>query len=304
MENKTTTTISFASSKASLPTDAIQSSYLAMVISRFSENRAGQVGFAILCLLVGFVMIGPIITPYDPITINPVDSMQPPSLSHPFGTDRFGRDILSRVMSGGRVSLRVGLLSVLIGAALGTLIGLLSGTVGGFLDSLTMRAMDLWFAFPPLLLALVVISVLGPGLTNTMLAVGFASVPSYARLVRGSVLSVREATYIMAARSLGCTSTRIAIRHILPNVFPPVIVLATFAIASAILTTAALSFLGLGAQPPQPEWGADLSAGRNYLREQWWISTFPGVGIILTTVSVNLLGDGLRDALDPRLRIE
>jgi peptide/nickel transport system permease protein len=207
-------------------------------------------------------------------------------------------------MIGARASLLVGFLAVAIGTTLGTAIGLFSAVSGGRVDGIVMRVMDLWFAFPTLLLALSIVAVLGPSLTNAVYAVGISTVPSYARLVRGCTLSVLQSTYVLAARATGASSLRIALRHVLPNVMAPIIVLSTFAIASCILTAAGLSFLGLGAQPPQPEWGADLSAGRNYLRQAWWISTLPGFAIMLVTVSINLVGDGLRDALDPRLKID
>lgn len=278
--------------------------YAAIVIRSFRRRRGAQVGLTIFLLFIIMATVGPLLTPYNPVRINPSEAMLPPSLGHPMGTDRFGRDILSRVMSGGRVSLAVGFLAVIIGTVTGTFIGLLSGTVGGAVDGLVMRVMDLWFAFPPLLFALAVIAALGPGLFNAMLAVGVSTVPSYARLLRGSVLTVKESSYVLAAKSVGVGPTRIAARHILPNVVAPLIVLSTFGVASCILTAAGLSFLGLGAQPPQAEWGADLSSGRNYLREAWWISTLPGLAIMLTTISINLLGDGLRDALDPRLKTD
>jgi peptide/nickel transport system permease protein len=275
-----------------------------IVLRSFSRNKGAQVGLVIFVLMLLMAAFGPLLTPYDPVAINPSESMKPPSLQHLMGTDRYGRDVFSRVIAGARVSLTVGFLAVVIGSTGGTLIGLSSGTVGGTFDTWTMRFMDLWFAFPPLLLALAVAAVLGPGLVNTMLAVGIATVPSYARLTRASVLSAKQAVYALAAISVGCSSTRLAYRHILPNVVAPVIVLATFAVASSILAAASLSFLGLGAQPPQPEWGADLSAGRNYLRQAWWISTLPGLAITLTVLSINMLGDGLRDALDPRLKLD
>ena len=218
------------------------------------------------------------------------------------GSDQLGRDVLSRVVHGARISLTVGLISVSIALALGAPLGLVSGYYGGRLDALVMRIMDVLLAFPGILLALAIVSVLTPGLTNVMIAVGLSAVPGYARLVRASVLSAREHLYVEAARALGGRDLDILSRYILPNVVAPLIVTATLGLGTAILSAAALSFLGLGSQPPQPEWGRMLSEGRDYLREAWWIATFPGLGIMLTVFAMNLLGDGLRDVLDPRLK--
>ena len=203
--------------------------------------------------------------------------MQPPSAKYLFGTDEVGRDILSRILYGTRISLRVGLISVGIGCVVGVVLGLMAGYAGGRLDNLILRLMDIWLAFPSILLALAIIAVLGPGLSNVMIAVGLAAVPRYVRLTRGSVLSVREMDYVLSARSVGCSATKIMGRHILPNVMPAIIVLATLGVATAILTAAALSFVGLGAQPPTPEWGAMLTVGRQFIRQAWWVTTFPGM---------------------------
>jgi peptide/nickel transport system permease protein len=219
------------------------------------------------------------------------------------GSDQLGRDVASRVLHGARISLSVGLISVTIAVALGAPVGLVAGFYGGRLDGLIMRVLDVLLAFPGILLALAIVSVLTPGLTNVMIAVGLSAVPTYARLVRGSVLAARENLYVEAARALGSRDPSILARYILPNVVAPLVVTATLGLGTAILAAAALSFLGLGSQPPQPEWGRMLSEGRDYLREAWWISTFPGLGIMLTVLGMNLLGDGLRDVLDPRLRV-
>jgi peptide/nickel transport system permease protein len=221
---------------------------------------------------------------------------------YPLGSDQLGRDILSRLLWSTQISMLVGFVPVSIIFAVGVTVGLAAGYYGGWLDTVAMRVVDVMLAFPGILLALAIVSVLTPGLTNVMIAVGLSAVPTYARLVRGSVLSARENLYVEAARALGSRDPSILIRYILPNVVAPLVVTATLGLGTAILAAAALSFLGLGSQPPQPEWGRMLSEGRDYLREAWWISTFPGLGIVLTVLGMNLLGDGLRDVLDPRLK--
>ncbi|MCZ6633475.1 MAG: ABC transporter permease [bacterium] len=263
-------------------------------------NRLAVVGGI---LLVGFLVLAalaPLIAPYDPLEQDLYHRLASPSLSHPFGTDDFGRDILSRVMVGSRISLRVGVFSVLMALVLGTAIGLSSGYWGGILDQVLMRAMDLMLAFPSILLAIGIMAVLGPGLENAMLAIGIVAVPQYARLVRASTLSVREMDYVQAVRALGAGDLRILAFAILPNCLAPLIVQSTLGLATAILDAAGLSFLGLGAQPPLPEWGAMLSGGRELIVSAPWVLTFPGLAIFVTVLAFNLLGDGLRDALDPR----
>lgn len=203
---------------------------------------------------------------------------------------------------GARISLRVGLISVMIGGTIGITLGILAGYRGGFVDNLIMRTMDLLLAFPGILLALAIIAVLGPGLFNVMIAVGVASIPVYTRVARGSTLSLKDREFVLSARSIGAGDARIALRHILPNVLPPLIVLATLGIAGAILTAAGLSFIGLGAVPPTPEWGAILTLGRKYIYQAWWYTTFPGLAIMITVLGINMLGDALQEALDPRLR--
>jgi peptide/nickel transport system permease protein len=232
----------------------------------------------------------------------PVDALQRPSAAYPMGTDQFGRDILSRIIFGARLSLQVGFIAVGIASAIGITLGMVAGYYGRWIDGAIGIVIDIMLAFPGILLALAIVAVLGPNLVNLMVAVGIASVPTYARLIRGAVLSARELTYVEAARVVGAKDRTIMFRHIMPNVLAPAIVLATLGIGQAILIGAAISFLGLGAKPPTAEWGAMLSSGRNFLQQAWWITLFPGVAIMITVLSINLLGDGLRDALDPRLR--
>ncbi len=272
------------------------------VSALFLRNRGAVIGATVLIFLVLLALFADWIAPYDPLTMVPRDTQQPPSRTHLMGTDLLGRDILSRVIFGTRLSLLIGLASVCIGAVIGTIIGLGAGYYGGWLEAVTMRIMDAMLAFPGILLALSVIVGLGTGIVNVMIAVGVATIPGYARLVRGSVLSAKENVYVEAARVMGCPSTRIMFRHILPNVIAPVIVLSTLQFGVAILSAAGLSFLGLGAQPPTPEWGLMVSMGRTYLGKAWWMSTFPGLAITVAVIAINLMGDGLREALDPRLR--
>jgi peptide/nickel transport system permease protein len=256
--------------------------------ARLGRQRGALVGLSILGGLALMALGAPWLSPHDPIKTAPRDALQPPGARYVLGSDQFGRDVASRVLHGARISLTVGLISVSIALAVGAPLGLASGYYG---------------AFPGILLALAIVSVLTPGLTNVMMAVGLSAVPGYARLVRASVLSARENLYVEAARAIGGRDLGILARYILPNVVAPIIVTATLGLGTAILSAAALSFLGLGSQPPQPEWGRMLSEGRDYLREAWWISTFPGLGIMLTVLAMNLLGDGLRDVLDPRLKV-
>lgn len=265
------------------------------------RNRGAIAGLIVFILIVLSSILAQRLAPYDPLLISPQDYLQPPSRSHWLGTDSYGRDVLSRVLHGGRVSLTVGFASVLIASALGVLLGLIAGYYGGRVDGAIMRFVDMLLAFPGLLLALGVVALLGPGLANVIVAVGISGIPSYARTVRGAILSAREEVYVEAARSVGCRDHHILLRHLLPNVVGLVVVISTLSVAWAILTASSLSFLGVGTQPPTPEWGVMLSEGRGLLREAPWLTTFPGLMIMLTVLSINLLGDGLRDALDPRM---
>jgi len=255
-----------------------------------------------LVAIVFSALFAPLISPYDPIKTSQRTSLEAPSLSHPMGTDRFGRDVLTRVLWGGRLALPVGFVSVLIAAVMGVVLGLIAGYYGGPLDAVIMRFVDLLLAFPGILLALAIVAVLGGSLLNLMIAVGISSIPAYVRITRGTVLSVKEREFVLAARALGIRDRAIILHHILPNVLAPLIVLATLGVASAIITSSALSFLGLGIKPPTPEWGNLLAEGREFLRYAWWVAFFPGLAIMLTVFAINLLGDGLRDAFDPYLK--
>jgi peptide/nickel transport system permease protein len=272
-------------------------------LRRLLRQRGAVLGLAILAALALMALAAPWLSPRDPIKTSPREALQAPGPRFLLGSDQYGRDVASRALHGARLSLTVGLISVSIAVGLGTPVGLMSGYYGGRVDGFVMRVVDVLLAFPGILLALAIVSVLSPGLNNVMIAVGLSAVPNYARLVRASVLSAREQLYVEAARALGSRDLSIVTRYILPNVVAPLIVTGTLGLGTAILSAAALSFLGLGSQPPQPEWGRMLSEGRDYLREAWWISTVPGLGIMLTVLAMNLLGDGLRDVLDPRLKI-
>ncbi len=273
-----------------------------IVVRELRRNHGATAGAIILGLLILVALAASAIAPHDPITVVADDSLKPPSAQHLLGADRYGRDVLSRLIFGTRISLAIGVLSVGIGAAVGVPTGLVAGWMSGTVDTVISRVTDAMLAMPGILLALSIITVLGPGLNNAMIAVGIASVPTYVRLVRGSVLSVKENMYLEAARVMGCSTMRLMFRHVLPNVGAPIIVLSSLGMGTAILSAAGLSFLGLGAQPPTPEWGAAVSEGRDVLDSAWWVSTFPSLAIMFAVLSVNLLGDGLRDALDPRLR--
>jgi peptide/nickel transport system permease protein len=267
---------------------------------RLKRNRLALLGGGLLASFMLIAVGAPFLAPADPLVQDLYNRLSPPSYSHPFGTDDFGRDLLSRVIYGSRISLRVGTVAVMIALVVGSFVGLVAGYWGGFLDQVLMRAMDLMLAFPSILLAIGIVAVLGPGLENAMLAVGTVAIPQYARLVRASVLTIREQEYVAAARALGAGDFRILFSAVLPNCLAPLIVQSTLGLATAILDAAGLSFLGLGAQPPAPEWGAMLNGGRELILSAPWVLTFPGLAIFLSVLAFNLLGDGLRDALDPR----
>lgn len=266
------------------------------------KHSAGFIaGAAILAAWVLLAIFAAPATPHDPLaTVS--GAREAPSSEFWFGTDRLGRDVFSRVIYGARVSLILGFISVAIGAALGSALGLVSGYYRGAVDTVAMRMVDAMLAFPGILLALVVIAALGPSITNVMVAVGVSTIPRYARLVRSTVLTVREQEYVDAARLLGVPDVRIMLRHVLPNTAIPVLVLSTLEFGHAISVGAGLSFLGLGAQPPTPEWGLMVAVGRDVLGRAWWISTFPGIAIFTVVMATNLLGDSLQEMLDPRLK--
>jgi peptide/nickel transport system permease protein len=255
-----------------------------------------------LVLVAVAALAAPLLTPYDPLQMSPSEQFLPPSAEHPLGTDLFGRDVAARILYGGRISLRIGLVAVLFAALPGTALGLIAGYYGRWPDRLIGWLVDVLLSFPTILLAMTIVAALGPGTANVVVAVGIAGVATYTRLVRGQVLSARRQPYVRAAVTVGARDLRILVRHILPNVFGPIVVLATLDVGWAILTASALSFLGLGAQPPAAEWGAMLNEGRAYLRNAPWVTVAPGMAIALAVVAVNLVGDYLRDALDPRRR--
>lgn len=274
----------------------------AQVLHRFAQNRSALLGGLLIAALLATAVFAPVVAPHNPLDQSFPRQLQPPSWGYPLGTDEFGRDILSRIIFGARIALGIGALAVGIAVALGVPFGLIAGYFGGRLDTAIMRTMDVLLAFPYLLLALIVVTLLGFGLTNVMIAVGLVYVPQYSRIVRSVTLSVRQRLFVEAAHALGGSTLRIMLRHVLPNCLAPIIVQTTLSLGWAIVNAAGLSFLGLGAQPPTPEWGAMLTSGREYMRNAPWITTFPGLAILLTALGFNLLGDGLRDALDPRLK--
>ncbi|MBT2639652.1 ABC transporter permease [Bacillus sp. ISL-45] len=271
--------------------------------SRFFQNKLAVVGGAFTLLLILMAVFAPLVAPYNPTEQNYAKFLQSPNSENLLGTDELGRDIFSRIIFGARVSIQAGIISVGIALLIGIPIGLFSGYYRGVLDEfVVMRFTDALLSFPPLVLALSLAAVLGAGLQNAMIAIGIIFTPNFIRLVRGEVLSQREREYVTAAKASGISDLKIIFRHILPNCMPPILVQATLAIAAAIISEASLSYLGLGTQPPTPSWGAMLSMGQGYLGDAPWISLFPGLFIFMTVLSINLFGDGLRDALDPKLK--
>ncbi len=272
------------------------------IFNRLKKNKTAMFGAFIVILLLFFAVFAPLIAPHDPIVGDITNRHKAPSLNHVFGTDSQGRDVLSRILHGASISVQIGVISVGIALIIGTALGVLAGYYGKWVDTVIMRIVDIMLAFPTILLALAIVSILGPSLINAMIAVGVVNVPRFARIVRSSVLSVKENEYIEAAINIGCTDIQLIFRHILPNCLAPILVQTTLTIGTAILEAAGLSFLGLGAQPPKPEWGAMLADSRGYMRQAPWSVMFPGLAIMVTVLGFNVLGDGLRDALDPRLK--
>ena len=271
---------------------------------RLRQNRLALAGLVLILIFMLMAVFAPLIAPYDPYRIDENAVLSPPSAEHPLGTDSFGRDVLSRMVYGARISFKVGLVSVGIALAAGVLIGAAAGYYGRWVDAALSRVIDVLFSFPDILLALVIMAVLGASLTNVMIAIGIVYTPIFARITRGAVLEIKGSLFIDAARVLGAGRLTILRRHILPNVMAPIIVQTTLSLAFAILAEAALSFIGLGVEPDTPSWGIMLNEGKDWMEAAWWIAVFPGAAITLAVLGFNVLGDGLRDALDPRLRGE
>jgi peptide/nickel transport system permease protein len=269
-------------------------------LRRLVRRRAAIAGLALVLIFAAVAILAPLVSPHDPLATNWALVRKPPSALHPFGTDEIGRDVLARIIWGSRASLLAGLVSVSLALTAGVPIGLVSGYAGGIVDGVLMRLIDAMLAIPFLVLAIALAAFLGPSLTNAMIAIGISQTPIFARLTRGQVMSVKHEDYIEAARALGNPHRRILLRHIFPNIVPPLMVQATLAAAAAIIAEASLSFLGLGQQPPDPSWGSMLNTAKNFLSQAPWMALWPGMGIFLLVLSLNLFGDGLRDALDPR----
>jgi peptide/nickel transport system permease protein len=270
---------------------------------KLAKDKAAAFGLAVIMITIMVAISADFLAPYDPTDQNLPMRRTPPSSDHFFGTDEFGRDIFSRILYGSRYTLMVGLISVGIGGGIGVILGVIAGYRGGVLGNIIMRSVDAMLAFPYFLIAIVIVAIIGPGLRNAMIAIGISTIPRYVRVTNGSVLSVKENDYIRASQSIGASDLRIVLKHVLPNILAPIIILSTVGMAGAILSAAGLSFLGLGAQPPTPEWGVMLGSGRVYLREAPHIVLFPGISIMVVVLAFNLFGDGLRDWLDPRLKI-
>ncbi len=270
--------------------------------ARFRRNKMAMAGLALVAGMFAVSLAAPWLAPYDPGQIDLQAVLMPPSAEHPLGTDPLGRDVLSRIIYGSRVSLKVGFVAVGLATLIGLLIGSLAGFYGGWVDFWLMRLVDLMLCFPSFFLILAVIALLEPSIWNIMVVIGLTNWMGVARLVRAEFLSLREREFVVAARALGASDFRLMVRHMLPNALAPVMVSATLGVAGAILTESALSFLGLGVQPPTPSWGNILTAGKDNIEIAWWLSLFPGLAILITVMSYNLLGEGIREAIDPRLK--
>jgi len=263
------------------------------------DVRVSIIGMVAIILLAVFA---PLIAPFDPLKQDIQDRMQPPNRHHLMGTDQLGRDVFSRILWGGRLSLTVGLIAVAIELVFGIIIGLISGYLGGAVDNLIMRLCDVMLAIPGLVMALFIVAIIGPGLTKVMIALGIGSIPGVTRLVRGATLALKDRDYVVASRAAGAKPSQVMMWHVLPNVLPPILVLATLDVGTIILAGAGLSYIGLGAQPPSPEWGAMLTGARDYFTVAWWLSVFPGIAIMLVVLFLNIIGDAVRDIIDPWLR--
>jgi len=278
-------------------------SYIRLVfLPRLKRRRFAMAGAFVVIALLLIAVSAPLIAPYGPNEINAWDVLSPPSLKHWFGTDELGRDVLSRIIYGARISLLVGFVAAGIAVLIGSVLGLIAGYYGGWVDNLLMRIVDIMFCFPTFFLILAVITFLRPSIWYIMIIIGLTGWMGVARLVRAETLTIREMDYILAARCIGCSDRRIIFRHILPNAVSPALVAATLGVAGAILTESALSFLGIGVLPPTPSWGNILTSGKDYIEFAWWLSLFPGLSILVTVLAYNLLGEGIRDALDPRVK--
>jgi len=280
---------------------SLRTSYLAAVFwPRIRRNKLAITGAVVVLMLLIASLLAPWIAPHNPTQINAWQVLAPPSTSHWFGTDELGRDVFSRVLYGARISLKVGFVAIGIAIVLGSVVGLVAGYYGGWVDTVLMRCVDIMLCFPAFFLILAIITFLEPSIWYIMAVIGLTGWMGVARLVRAEALSIREMDYVMAARCIGCSNLRIILRHILPNALSPVLVAATLGVAGAILTESSLSFLGIGVQPPTPSWGNILTSGKDYIEFAWWLSLFPGLAILVTVFAYNLLGEGIRDALDPR----
>ncbi len=271
------------------------------MIQRFTDNKGSVFGLTIIMIFLIMSILAPMISPYDPYEIQTEVRLSPPSSEHFFGTDHFGRDIFSRIMYGSRISFKVSFISVGIALTAGLILGLLAGYFGGMVDIIISRIIEVMFSFPDIILALIVMAVLGPNITNLMIAIGIVYTPIFARITRGAVLEIKNSLFIEATKSLGSNTLRIIIMHVLPNILAPVIIQTTLSLAFAMLSEAALSFLGFGVEPDMPSWGIMLKDGKAWITSGWWLTIFPGIAITLCVLSFNLMGDGLRDALDPKL---
>ncbi len=271
------------------------------MMRRVLREPTTMFGLIMVAIFIFLAIFAPLLSPVDPIKQNIQASLTPPSADFWLGTDKLGRDILSRILYGTRISLSVGLAVVFGAGSFGVLVGLVAGYMGGWVDEVIMRITDIFFAFPSLILAMSIAGALGPSLVNALIAVGVVSWPIYARLIRGQVMVLREQEFVVAAQAIGAPSPRIILRHLLPNTLAPLLVQASFDMGGVILSVAGLSFIGFGAQPPTPEWGVMISEGRNYITTQWWLTAMPAAAILLLVAAFNLIGDGLRDLLDPRL---